>query len=146
MNEPEFITKARAEGRILRETKPVSLPPVDNVANTVVPAQAKYRNQKTEVCGLKFDSKKEANRYLELRFMEGQGRIRNLILQQRIPIIVNKQIVCRYVADFVYEEREGQSWRLVTEDVKSEITRKNPVYRLKKKLLAAACGRQIREV
>lgn len=140
------IQRARAEGRILGETA-VRVPAVDSGPYGMGKKRPnKYGNRKTLVDGKFFDSKKEANRYLELKAMETDGRVRNLILQQRIPIFVNKIVVCHYVPDFVFEERIGSSWTLVVEDVKSEITRKNPVYRLKKKLLAASCGRQIREV
>ncbi len=54
---------------------------------------------------------------------------------------MNGVIVCRYVADFVYI-RDG---RRVIEDVKSSFTKMLPVYRLKKRLLAAV-GLEINEV
>lgn len=58
-----------------------------------------------------------------------------------MPIRVNGVIVCRYWADFTYLENGVR----VVEDVKSKITRMQPVYRLKKKLVAAAFGVEIRE-
>ena len=47
-----------------------------------------------------------------------------------------------YIADFTYVDGEG---RFIIEDVKSEITRKNPVYAIKKKLMAGE-GYKITEV
>ena len=48
----------------------------------------------------------------------------------------------RYVADFVYQEQGAQ----VVEDVKSVVTRKHPVYRLKKHLMKHVHGIEVREV
>lgn len=39
----------------------------------------KYKNQKVVVDDIKFDSKKEASRYLELKLLEKAGQIRGLI-------------------------------------------------------------------
>lgn len=105
--------------------------------------RGKYRNEPVEVGGVRFDSKKEARRWLELLELQAAGRIVGLRRQVRIPLRVNGVVVCRYVADAVYVE----AGRRVIEDVKSPITRMNPVYRLKRKLLAAVyAGAEIREV
>ena len=96
--------------------------------------QNKYRNKKTTVDGIVFDSKKEALRYCELRMLEKSGLISGLELQMRFEICPKKYGNKRarfYVADFVYTEGS----KLVIEDVKSPITRKNPVYSLKKALV-----------
>lgn len=95
--------------------------------------QSKYRNTKCEVDGIQFDSRKEAARWVELQGLEQSGAIQALRRQVRIPVIVAGVKVCVYVADFVYIARG----RRVVEDVKSAFTRKLPVYRLKKKVLAA---------
>lgn len=102
--------------------------------------RSKFGNVKTVIGELSFDSKKEAARWVELVALQRAGKISGLRRQVRIPIRVNDVIVCRYVADFVYIEA-GQR---VVEDVKSSFTRMNPVYRLKKKMLAAM-GVEIRE-
>jgi hypothetical protein len=103
--------------------------------------RSKYRNQRCEVDGVTFDSRKEAARWVELKAMESAGAIAALRRQVRIPIVVRGVRVCVYVADFVYV----LAGRRVVEDVKSAFTRKLPVYRLKKKLLAAL-GVEIQEV
>ena len=41
----------------------------------------KYRNIKTEIDGIKFDSKKEAKRYSELKMLESASAINQLELQ-----------------------------------------------------------------
>jgi hypothetical protein len=90
------------------------------------------------VDGIRFDSRKEAGRWVELRALEAAGAIAAIRRQVRIPIIVNGVRVCAYVADFVYVERG----RWVVEDTKGFRT---AIYKLKRKLLKAACGIEIRE-
>jgi hypothetical protein len=94
------------------------------------------------VDGLRFDSRKEAARWGELCLLRDAGVISGLRRQVRIPIRVKGVTVCRYVADAVYIE----GGRRVVEDVKSPATRRLAVYRLKRRLLAAVYGIQIREV
>lgn len=101
----------------------------------------KYRAIRTTVDGITFDSKRESLRYGELILLERGGVIRDLTLQPKFPIVVCGQKVCDYTADFAYYER-GE---YVVEDVKSQPT-KTPVYRLKKKLMKAVHGIEIKEV
>jgi len=105
---------------------------------------SKYKNRKVEIDGVSFDSVKEGRRYGELRLLERAGQIQDLELQKRFPIRINDELVCAYVADFVY--REASSGQQVVEDVKSPFTRQHPVYRLKNKLMHAVLGVTIREV
>ena len=102
----------------------------------------KYRNKITEVNGLVFASRKEAKTYLDLVSRSNAGLITDLELQPRYPMVVNETKVCTYVADFRYIE-DG---RVVVADVKSPATRKNPVYRLKKKLMRALYNIEILEL
>lgn len=103
----------------------------------------KYGNVKTAFGGKTFDSKKEAHRYAELLFLQNAGKISALQTQPRYPLLSKSGFkIADYVADFEYVE----SGRTVTEDVKSPITRKNPVYRMKKKFFEAEYGRPIREI
>ena len=50
-------------------------------------AYNKYRNIKTEVDGIKFDSKREAQRYQELKLLEKGGVISNLELQPKFELL-----------------------------------------------------------
>ena len=109
----------------------------------------KYGNEKVELDGHKFDSKAEARRYAELKLMEKAGEIKDLELQK--PYVIQpsffdrsgkRQTAIKYVADFVYVDKDGNT---IIEDVKSPATRKDRVYRLKKKMMAYL-GYEITEV
>lgn len=100
----------------------------------------KYRNQPVDVGGLIFDSKKEGARWLELTLMQRVGKITGLRRQVRFALVVNQEHICDYVADFVYE-KDGER---IVEDVKSVAT-KTPLYSVKRKLMAACLGIEIRE-
>ncbi len=93
----------------------------------------KFHNRPVVVDGVRFDSAGESRRWAELQLLERAGQIRNLERQKRIPLVVEGVKICDVVIDAIYFE--GQ--RRVAEDYKSEYTRKLPVWRLKKKLLAA---------
>jgi len=99
----------------------------------------KYRNIKTEVDGIIFDSKAEARRYGQLRLLEKANEISDLRLQYPFECKINEKKICTYRADFDYFE--GDQW--VVEDVKGFRTQ---VYRLKKRLVEALYGVEIREV
>lgn len=103
-------------------------------------SKSKYGNRKTEVDGIRFDSVAEAKRYGELQLLVAAGEINELVLQPRFPLMVNGEKVGTYSADFQYRDRDG---RLLVEDVKGMPT---TVYRLKKRLMKAVHGIEIREV
>ena len=90
----------------------------------------KYRAVKTVIDGITFHSKKEAERYKILALLEAQGKIDNLRLQPRIPLMVNGVKIGHYVGDFEYKH----GGKVILEDVKSPATR-TPIYKLKKKIL-----------
>lgn len=97
----------------------------------------KYGNHRAVVDGINFASRREANRYSELRLLERTGAIKNLQTQVRFPLEVNGTIVTHYVADFVYDEKgEG-----VVEDAKGWAT---DVFKLKAKIFKAIYGKEIR--
>ncbi len=101
--------------------------------------RSKWRNIKVELDGHKFDSKKEARRYeRDLEPLLQAGRIKNLRFQVWYRLDVNGHLICRYRADFVYEE-DGEE---IVEDVKGF---KTPEYKLKAKLMLACHGIRIRE-
>ena len=99
---------------------------------------SKYGNIRAEAAGMKFDSRREARRWMALRREERAGAIRNLKRQIVYPITVNGMHVCDYRADFVYE-RDGE---LVVEDSKGFRT---DTYRLKAKLMLACHGLTVLE-
>ena len=104
------------------------------------PKPRKYRNQPCEVDGVRFDSKREASRWLVLRAMERDGLIRDLRRQVRCPLEVNGERVCVWVADFVYHDEA--TGRVEFEDCKGFRT---PAYVVKAKLFKAIHRQPIRE-
>ena len=114
------------------------------VADSQKGKRPKYGNKKTEVDGIMFDSKGEANRYLELKMFQQGGVIANLQHQVRYQLTVNGMKVGVYVADFVYTDvKNGEQ---VIEDYKGGRATKTPLYLLKKKLMKAIYGYDIREI
>ena len=95
----------------------------------------KYHSKKTTVDGITFDSKKEANRYCELKLLEKAGKIKDLELQHQFvlqpPFKKNGKTIraITYVADFTYYDLERM--KNVVEDVKGY---KTDVYQIKKKI------------
>lgn len=112
---------------------------------------SKYKSVKTECDGIMFASKKEANRYRELKLLEKAGEICCLRLQVPFELIpaqyektgeiytkgknkgkpkrgkcIEKAVV--YYADFVYQNMGSDR---IVEDVKGMRT---PVYIIKRKL------------
>ncbi len=74
----------------------------------------KYRNVPVEVEGIKFASKAEARRYVELRILRDTGIIKKLRIQPRYELLVDGIKIGTYVPDFDYYEDE----KLKVEDVK----------------------------
>ena len=107
----------------------------------------KYNNKKTVINGITFHSQKEGLRYIELKQMEKNKKILNLILQPKFKIVVNGMKVCSYIADFSYIKRNTRGKedypKTIIEDVKGF---KTSIYRIKKKLMKAALGIEIQEV
>jgi hypothetical protein len=104
-----------------------------------VPAESKYKSQKTELDGIKFDSAKEANRYAELKLMLMAGEIVSLelqpeyILQEKYKRPDGRPVrAIKYRADFRITYPDG---RIVVIDVKPSKNFKTSMYRLKVKLL-----------
>ena len=93
----------------------------------------KYRNIPIELDGLKFASKREGYRWIELRQMERAGIISNLKRQVTFPLTIDGLLICKYIADYVYD-RNGKH---IVEDAKGVRT---DVYRLKAKLMNAIYG------
>jgi hypothetical protein len=95
----------------------------------------KYKAKRTEVDGIKFDSKSEAKRYQELKLLERGGAIQNLSLQPRFILqegflnvdTLQKERAIVYVGDFSYTENN----ETIVEDCKGF---KTSDYKIKRKL------------
>lgn len=103
----------------------------------------KYRNRKTEIDGIVFDSKREAQRYAELQLLQRAGEIRDLSMQVEFELIPKQdgERACKYKADFVYHMAD--TGKMVVEDVKGKRTRE---YIIKRKLMLWRHGIKIVEV
>lgn len=106
---------------------------------------SKYHNTVLWVNGMKFDSKKEYERWKELQLLERAGEITDLRSQVRFLLIDTQKKDgektrprTSYVADFVYK-RNGET---VVEDTKGC---KTDSYKIKAKLLYEKYGYWILE-
>ena len=91
----------------------------------------KYKNQFTEVNGVRFHSIREASYYADYRLLLIAGEIHDLVLQPKYPIIINGKKICNVILDFQFREKTGH---LRVIDVKGMDT---PMSKLKRKLVEA---------
>lgn len=105
-------------------------------------SKSKYNAKKTELDGIKFDSKFEAEHYASLKLLERAGVIQNLKLQPRFLLQEgfkyqgHRERKIEYVADFQYE-RDGKT---IVEDAKGF---KTDIYKLKRKLFLYKYGDKV---
>lgn len=121
----------------------------------------KYNNTKVEYDGIKFDSKKEMQRYIVLKDAENSGVISNLELQVKyelIPAVREKyiehlktkdkvktrtlQLPITYTCDFQYLKNGV----LIVEDVKASPKMLPKEFVLKEKMMFAFRGIKIKKV
>ena len=81
----------------------------------------KYHSRKAMIDGIEFDSRREAQRYAELKLMERAGIISDLRTQVKYTLIpAQKKLsggterACTYTADFVYRDKSGSERRIRT--------------------------------
>lgn len=106
----------------------------------------KYHNRKVTINGETFDSRKEANRWAELKLLQRAGKISDLNRQVHYLLIPAQydekhhllERGVSYIADFVYKE----NGRLVVEDTKGL---KTDVYIIKRKLMLSVYGIRVKE-
>lgn len=114
----------------------------------------KYNNRKVTVNGIRFDSRKEANRYSDLVLLQRVGEIKNLQLQKKFVLIPSQkdehgkviERECAYIADFVYRDKGGNE---VVEDVKGyrdSASSAYAMYVIKRKLMLLNYGIRIKEI
>ena len=117
------------------------------ISSRIPATKSKYGNTKVTYLGYKFDSMKEANRYAYLLMLQKAGEISELRTQVPFELVpaqfepdtvgprggirrgkcLEKAVI--YVADFVYNDKLGQT---VVEDTKSDAT-KTKDYIIKRK-------------
>lgn len=97
--------------------------------------KTKYGSKKIEFFGIKFDSKKEGLRFLELKNFEKRGLISELKTQVVYELLPKQEKLrgIKYIADFVYRNDKNET---IVEDVKGY--KKGcayNIYTIKKKLM-----------
>lgn len=101
----------------------------------------KYHNKKTVINGITFDSRREAERYVELKVLQKKGLITQLelqpkfLLQKGFKYRGKTQSAITYKADFRYIDLETNTY--VVEDVKGMVTQ---AFAIKKKMFLATYG------
>lgn len=107
---------------------------------------SKYHAKKTVVDGIVFDSKREAQRYQQLKLMERAGIICNLKRQVRHELVPAQYIdgkcverAVTYTSDLEYDASDVH----IVEDVKGVRTKE---YIIKRKLMLYKYGIRIREL
>lgn len=99
----------------------------------------KYNARRTEYDGRVFDSAHEADVYRQLDFRLRAGEIRGVICQQSFHLPGG----VKYVSDFVVLKNDG-TYDVI--DAKSEATKKDKTYRLKRRQMKNVLGIEIVEV
>ena len=110
--------------------------------------QSKYRNKKTEIDGITFDSKVEAECYCHLKLLQksklilGFERQKRMLLQEGYtrPSTGTKVRPIFYVVDFIVYENNGEK---IYVDVKGM---KTDVFRLKQKMFEYKFKKQLKTV
>lgn len=108
---------------------------------------SKYRNVRVVVDGEKFDSKREAAYWQQLKYREKAGDLTRLERQSPWDLSTDlfnqpgqRAVVCRYISDFCYFDRDEH---LHVVDAKGKRT---AIYELKKKWMELEHGIVIEEV
>ena len=96
--------------------------------------------KKTEYGGVLYDSQHEARRAADLDLQLRVGHIKSWERQVKVQICINGVFICSYTPDF---KVVGLDDVVVFEDAKGVRT---PEYQIKKKLMLAVHGIQIKEV
>lgn len=113
----------------------------DDLIRAAEKRRNKYGNRITYIDGKRFDSIHEAQIYQELKLRVAAGELRCILRQVRFDLAETEKL--QYVSDFVIIYPD---MRIEVLDAKSEATRKNKVYVIKKKLMREKWGIEIREV
>ena len=101
--------------------------------------RSKYGNRRTEYAGRVFDSAHEADVFRQLDIRVRAGDLRGVVCQQDFLLPGG----VKYRADFVALKNDG-TYDVI--DAKSEATRKDKVYRIKKRQMKECLGIEIVEV
>jgi hypothetical protein len=113
------IADKKAKGKLDDWEKPLTA--AQYRESVKAPKKSKYRNQKTVVDGITFDSKREAAYYGELKQREKAGEVYEVQLQPAFKFVHNGVLIGTYRGDFLFYDAIAKRTRLV--DVKGFATR-----------------------
>ncbi len=134
---------------------------VAGLSQGFVAGKGRYGNVKKPTHdGIRFDSKREMLRYMDLKLLEKAGEISELKAHPRYPLFgMNGKLLMKserypngrqmvYIADFSYLEHSMAGLdpvqRIVVEDVKMQSGHRTEVYKIKRSIMACM-GITIRE-
>ena len=104
---------------------------------------SKLRNIRTVCDGIKFQSKKEARKYGELKLMKRCRMIKDFRRQVRFVLMVGHHHICDYVADFIVTHVDGREEVLDVKGRKAGVPYQ--LFKIKKKLMLATVGTEVKE-
>ena len=128
-----------------------SIPPMKQISSYGEENSGKVPHTKIKIGDEVFDSVAEHDRYLELLVMQKTGQIKELECHPKYEILP-KQVTppgkqnfkpVIYTPDFRYKTADG---REVVEEVKSEYTRKEKDYVIRRKLIFYTLGVYVEEI
>lgn len=141
---PRIMTEEQVEkhnARVRAHRKPVE-PIVTAVP--INPTRRKHGNVPTVIDGIRFDSKHEAQVWVDLKLREKAGEIRNLQRQVSFPLEVAGTRIQRWRADFVFWEQGGHvGWTWIVADAKSPHTAALPAWKRTKALFESLYGMEV---
>ena len=132
--------------------KPLAqLKPLEQIKRLGETDCGRVNHQKIVANGIEFDSKGEHDRYIELKLLEQAGQISNLECHPSYEVLPKQETPegkqnfrpVVYTPDFRYRDKEGKE---VVEEVKSEYTRYEKDYVIRRKLLFYTQGIYVEEV
>lgn len=119
------VAKAKKTAQLLAE---LAAPPKRN----------KFNSKRTQLDGIWFDSKREAELYAQFKVMEKAGHIANFEVHPSFALEVNGVVIGKATLDFAYvDTRTGQKHVV---DVKSEATARSREFVRTRKHLRAQYG------
>lgn len=122
------------------------IPLPDGVRATKIQPHKLGRGKRVKIDGYSFPSKKEADRYGELKLLQEAGEIYMLEVHPHWPIDINGVHICEVWLDSSYYDKDG---KFIVEDVKKtrrgkdgkiKFTTNTDKSKLKQKLLFACYG------
>lgn len=128
-----------------------SAPSMEQMPRVGETKSGKISHTKIKVGDIEFDSIAEHDRYLELLIKQNEGEITELECQPRYEILPKQETPpgkrnfkpIYYTPDFRYKNRDGET---VVEEVKSEYSRHEKDYVIRRKLILYTLGVYVEEV